>query len=171
MCRDRAQSDLYRGLPAPSDITSPTASAARPGEGNTSSLAPPEASASPTFRAARDEPAISPVHGSNKAQGADADAMREPSENEARLEVELAAARREIAALRAAAEGRGSAFGAARRSDLLVLQELETEEMRARLAEANGCVGNALQPSVAAHRCGVCLNASYDLASAVCLTM
>lgn len=67
--------------------------------------------------------------------------MNEPSENEARLEAELAAARLEITALRAAAEGRGSAVGAARRSDLLVLQELETDELRARLAEANGCAG------------------------------
>ena len=67
------------------------------------------------------------------------DATREAGGDEARLEAELAAARREIAALRAAADGRGSAVGAARRSDLLVLQELETAEMRDRLAEAAGC--------------------------------
>ena len=64
------------------------------------------------------------------------------SSREACLETELAAARLEIAALRAAADARESLVGVTRRSDLLVLQELETEELRENLAKSTGCAAD-----------------------------
>ena len=161
---DRAQSDRFGLLPAPSNCTSATASAAPLGEGDASSLAPPEASASPTFRAAREEPAASPTHGTAGALCAEADATEEPNTNEARLAAELIAARQEIAALRVAAEVRGSGVGVARRSDLLVLQELETAEMRDRLMEADGWADIPCNPRLLSTHCDVrCTQFSHPI--------
>ena len=104
--------------------------------------APPEVSESPTVGGTQPEAGFA-------AEGTPAErrprtaalAEDEPRTREARLEADLTSARDEIAALRAAAGARSSmvGVGVARRSDLLVLQELETEELRDRLAEANGC--------------------------------
>jgi hypothetical protein len=77
---------------------------------------------------------------------------------EVRLEAELASARDEIAALRAAEGPRGSTVGVTRRSDLLVLQELETEELRDRLAEADGC---AAALSTCSYASAMCCGAAY----------
>ena len=133
LMHDRAQSSVG---------TDAVPAAALPSEDGVSWPAAPEASDSPTILATRNEqwPSVSPTHGTSAPAAALA-ATDGDSNKEAQLQAELAAARQEIAALRAAAETRRSTIGVARRSDLLVLQELETAELRERLGEANGCGG------------------------------